>query len=67
MKKEEICKLIKDLNLCELKNYQKINTEQLCGELRDVMNFEWQIFPKKFMRLKKMNRTRLGNLCKNNM
>jgi len=46
MKKEEICKLIEDLNLCELKNYQKINTEQLCGELRDVMNFERQIFPK---------------------
>ncbi len=44
--KEEIVKLIEDLNLRVSKDYQKMDVKQLSDELREVMAFEQQTFQK---------------------
>ena len=41
-----IRKLIEEMNLRVPKDYQKMDIEQLSGELREVMEFERQIFQK---------------------
>ncbi len=46
MKDEKIEKLIEEINLRESKNYQKMEIEQLSGELRDAMSYEIEIFQK---------------------
>ena len=46
MSVEEIRKLIEELNLRVPKDYQKMNTKQLSGELRAVMEFERETFQK---------------------
>ena len=46
MKDEKIEKLIEEINLRESKNYQKMEIEQLSGELRDAMSYEIEIFRK---------------------
>ena len=46
MKGEKIEKLIEEINLRESKNYQKMEIEQLSGELRDAMSYEIEIFQK---------------------
>lgn len=46
MEDEKIEKLIEEINLRESKNYQKMEIEQLSGELRDAMSYEIEIFRK---------------------
>ena len=46
MSVEKIRKLIEELNLRVSKDYQKMNTKQLSGELRAVMEFERETFQK---------------------
>jgi len=46
MSVKEIRKLIEEMNLRVPKDHHKMNTKQLSGELREVMNFERNIFQK---------------------
>lgn len=46
MKGEDVRKLIDEVNQREKKDYQKMNIEELSGELRGVMEFERSIFEK---------------------
>ncbi|MFB5617108.1 MAG: hypothetical protein ACE5Q4_00390 [Nitrosopumilus sp.] len=46
MKDEDVRKLIDEVNQREKKDYQKMNIEELSGELRGVMEFERSIFEK---------------------
>ena len=46
MKGEDVRKLIDEANQREKKDYQKMNIEELSGELRGVMEFERSIFEK---------------------
>jgi len=44
--KEEIQKIIEEVNLRITKDYKSMNITQLSGELRDAMEFEREIFSK---------------------
>ena len=46
MEGEEVRKLIDEVNQRERKNYQKMNIEELSGELRRAMEFERDVFGK---------------------
>ena len=46
MKGDDVRKLIDEANQRERKDYQKMEIEELSGELRDVMEFERVIFEK---------------------
>ena len=46
MSVEEIRKLIEEMNLRVPKDHHKMDTKQLSGELRDVMEFERSTFQK---------------------
>ncbi len=68
--KEEIVKLIEDLNLRVSKDYQKMDVKQLSDELREVMAFEQQTFQKIEEYKKNGKEQDLANyaemICKNN-
>ncbi len=68
--KEEIVKLIEDLNLRVSKDYQKMDVKQLSDELREVMAFEQQTFQKIEEHKKNGKEQDLANyaeiICKNN-
>ncbi len=68
--KEEIVKLIEDLNLRVSKDYQKMDVKQLSDELREVMEFEQQTFQKIEEYKKNGKEQDLANyaemICKNN-
>ncbi len=68
--KEEIIKLIEDLNLRVSKDYQKMDVKQLSDELREVMEFEQQTFQKIEEYKKNGKEQDLANyaemICKNN-
>lgn len=44
--KEAVQQIIEEVNLRVIKNYEKMSIMQLSGELRDVMEFEREIFLK---------------------
>lgn len=44
--KEAIQKIIEEANLRSIKDYKKMNIQQISGELRDAMEFEREIFQK---------------------
>ena len=44
--KEAVLKIIEEVNLRTIKDYKKMNIQQLSGELRDAMEFERKIFQK---------------------
>ena len=44
--KDAVQKIIEELNLRSVKDYKKMDIQQLSGELRDVMEFEREIFQK---------------------
>ena len=44
--KEEIQKIIEEVNLRVIKDYKRMNITQISAELRDVMEFERRIFSK---------------------
>ncbi len=68
--KEEIVKLIEDLNLRVSKDYQKMDVKQLSDELRKVMEFEQRTFQKIEEYKKNGKEQDLANyaemICKNN-
>ena len=43
---EQIQKIIDDVNQRPVKNYQKMNIEEISNELREVMEFEQKVFQK---------------------
>ena len=44
--REAVQKIIEEVNLRAIKDYNKMNITQLSGELRDAMEFEREIFQK---------------------
>ena len=46
MNVEEIRKLIEEINLRVTKDHHKMNTKQLSGELKEIMEFERNTFQK---------------------
>ena len=66
MNVEKIRKLIEEINLRVTKDHHKMNTKQLSGELREVMEFERNTF-QKIEEFEKRSKKRLGNLCQNDL